>query len=282
VSGPRAPRPGLSRDQLEELGRRVDALGTDPRREPDHREPTKVGVAPPRPGSAPMPPPPADVAPQSATLDSPAPPVVQRIEPPQRRQEPPRKDSPPGGTPVAPLPSSQAERLYYAERARAEELAEELRRRPPRTPSEPPVSWSSEGLRIPTRTLRRFAPWALVVLTGSGSGYLARERLYEWMGITSLAKLETESAARRELERKLTEEQAARAAVDAAAVARDRALAAWLYQVVPELGVRVTLPPGVAPPEVQPMQPAPLGQRLGAGAAAPIQPPPLPMPPAPR
>lgn len=241
-------------------------------------------LPPPRPRQQTIPESPAPApqsvedAPGSATLESADARVVPRERP--AAWPPARIPSPPGGTPAQTVPVSEAERLLYAERARNQELQEELAKRPPRTPSEPPVSLSRDGLRIPTRTLKRLAPWLLTAAVSGGGGYLTRERLLDALGIVSEAKLETERAARRDVERRLAEETAARTQAEADAVERDRQLAAWLATVLPPLGVRVILPPGVTPPPAPTMQPSPLVERIGPGAASPIQPAPLPMPPA--
>lgn len=102
MSGPKAPRPGLTREQVEGLVARVDELGND--RRPDPR------VEPPHP-------PPRDAAPLSTTLESHDPEGVPAESSPRGRPEP-RVHTPPSFE--SPAVQARAKRVIEAQGDRVE------------------------------------------------------------------------------------------------------------------------------------------------------------------
>ena len=270
---------------VEELQEQVRALKSTPPVAPTRpRQRTIPDGAPPPDldATAQSPEPPRHAAPSEAGDPTDGRRVVLQVEPPQRRQgAPPPKLSPPHGIPAS-VPVSEAERNYLTERARRIELQEELARRPaPKSDPPGPFSVSSRGIRLDWPLIKRLLPWLIAGSAATGGG-IWRERLLDMLGAASAAKLETETAARVALERELAAEKLARTQADDEATERYRSLTGYLWSVLPQVGVRVTLPPGVPPPEPIRMLPAPLTDRVGGGRAAPIQPDaPLPVP-APR
>lgn len=150
MTGPKAPRPGLSREQVDDLVARVDELGAGRRPDPRAEPPSP----PPRPRQqtipeSPAPPPPSvEDAPQSATLESVDARVAPSAERPQRRQgdAPPRSYSPP---PVS-KPTSEEERQTVALRAELAQARQELAaaRTSPVTVEPPPPPSRSRAAEV--------------------------------------------------------------------------------------------------------------------------------------
>lgn len=238
-------------------------------------------MKPPRPG----PPAPSGEPVGDETLPSP----VEAAEALQARVEelgrlvpgPKRSWSPPPTNPEPRMvPVSEAERNYLAERERRRELEEELARRPaPRSDPPTPFSVSERGLRtnLTWAQIRRYAYWLIPFALGGGAA--GREPILAFLGVASAARLETEAAARRDLERRLADEERVRKDGDTKNTEDQRKLALWFHGVLPTLGVKAPLPPGEPEPEPLKMLPPPISNQVGPGAAAPIQPAsPLPVP----